>query len=194
MSQFVVTDFRNVPIRLREKKIKGAKEFARRVGSVMTEEAKREIEQRFEVRPFERRRYPGSRRATTAISFNRAEIASARDFPIEVDFRILGGEEVVTRINVLNNGATSHVIESTDRTGNEPWPLKGVGAVNRMAGLRQDGTRIGFDTLAWPRAGGTGFVVTREPVNWRPGPAQSKTGFLQAARDRAIQMVRAEFR
>jgi hypothetical protein len=194
MAQFVVSDFRNVPAVLREKKIRGAKEFARRVGFVMAEEAKREIENRFEVRPFERRRHPGTRRATTAISFNRSEIAATKNFPIEVDFRILGGDKVVTRINVLNNGATAHVIDSTDRTGNEPWELKGVGAVNRMAGLTQSGDRIGLNTLAWPRAGGTGFVVTRKPVNWRPGPAQSKTGFLQAARDKAIQMVRAEFR
>jgi hypothetical protein len=196
MSQFAVKDFRNVPGVLREKKIAGAKEFARRVGFVMAQEATKEIGIRFQVVPRERRRHPGTRRASqSAMSYNLAEIKAAQDFPIEVDYRVLGGPKVVTRIKVLNNGPKTkqYIIESTDKTGREPWELKGVGAVNRMGGLNQTRNRINPGFLAWPNKSGR-FFVTKKPVMWKAGPAQSKTGFLEVARDRAIQMVRGEFR
>jgi hypothetical protein len=193
MAFFRISGFPGANEALRAAQFKNAKQFALAVGAEMSRQATQEVVQRFEKQPFERRRYPGSRRLSSkgTISFNRDEIRATRQYPINVDFRILGGEEVVIRAKVLNEGATSHVIDSTDRTGNEPWALKGVSAPNRFTGRDQISDRPGLNAIAYPLASNR-FLVTTNSVSWRPGPAQSKTGFLQAARDRAIEIVRAQ--
>jgi hypothetical protein len=192
MSSFVVSDFRNVPVKLRAEQLKGARQFARRVGFVMAQEANKKIGERFEKRSFERRRYPGSRRAQGSVSF----FVENKTFPFLVDFRVLGGPELVTRIQVLNNGPATarYVIESTDISGRETWALKGVSAPNRFTGREQTADIMGFRKLAWPAGQGGKFRVVRDSVLWRSGPAQSKRGFLQEARTDAIRMVRAEFK
>lgn len=191
MSSFVVSDFRNVPVKLRAEQLKGARQFARRVGFVMAQNANKKIGERFEKRDFERRRYPGSRRAQGAISFS----VENKTFPFVVDFRVLGGPELVTRIQVLNNGPAKaeYEIKSTDISGREPWALKGVSAPNRFTGRQQTADITGFEKLAWPIGGGKFRVVNKSTI-WKAGPAQTKQGFLQEARTQAIQDVRGEFK
>jgi hypothetical protein len=193
MAQFVVSDFRNVPIKLRQEKLKGAKTFARRVGFVMAEEANREISERFEKRSFERRRYPSSRRAAGSVSFS----VENKDFPFNVDYRVLGGPNVVLRVQVLNDGPATeeYEIESTDISGKEPWALKGVSAPNRFAGRNQIADVAGFGKLAWPGGKNGRFVVVDRSVWWRSNAdGRAKRGFLQVARSIAIEKVRAEFK
>lgn len=191
MSSFVVSDFRNVPVKLRAEQLKGARQFARRVGFVMAQEANKEIAERFEKRDFERRRYPSSRRAAGAVSF----LVENKTFPFNVDYRVLGGPEVVLRVQILNEGpeTESYAIESTDISGNEPWALKGVSAPNRFTGREQLADIDSVGKMAWPVGGGK-FRVVSGAVRWRSGPAAAQRGFLQVARDRAIGMVRNEFK
>jgi hypothetical protein len=193
MAFFTISGFPGANEALRAAQFKNAKQFALAVGAEMSRQATQEVVQRFEKQPFERRRYPGSRRLSSkgTISFNRDEIRSTRQYPINVDFRILGGKEVVIRAKVLNEGAIDHQIKSTDETGKEPWALKGVSNPNRFTGRDQTDDIAGFNKIAYP-IGGDKYNVVSGAVFWRAGPAQSKTGFLQAARDRAIEIVRAQ--
>jgi hypothetical protein len=193
MAFFRISGFPGAEQALRAAQFQNAKKFALAVGAEMSRQATQEVVQRFEKRPFERRRYPGSRRLSSkgTISFNRDEIRARKDYPIDVDFRILGGEEVVIRAKVLNEGARDHTIESTDMNSNAPWALKGVGNPNRFTGRDQIADIPGFNKIAYP-IGGDKYNVVGGAVFWRAGPAQSKTGFLQAARDRAIEIVRAQ--
>jgi hypothetical protein len=196
MAFFTIAGFPSSEGALKAAQFKNAKKFALEVGAEMSRQATEEVLQRFEIQPFERRRHPGTRRlsAKGTISFNRDEIKATKQYPINVDFRILGGEDVVTRALVLNNGAQTHEIESTDiNADGKRWVLKGVGNPNRFTGRDQISDIAGFGKIAYP-IGGLKYNVVNGSVLWTPGPAQSKTGFLQAARDRAIQMVRAEFR
>jgi hypothetical protein len=195
MAFFTISGFPGANEALRAAQFKNAKQFALQVGAEMSRQATEEVLQRFEIQPFDRRRYPGSRRLSSkgTISFNREEIRATKQYPLNIDFRILGGEEVVTRALVLNNGARTHEIESTDISAGDRWVLKGVSNPNRFTGREQISDIAGFGKIAYP-TGGPKYNVVNGYVLWKPGPAQSKTGFLQAARDRAIQMVRAEFR
>lgn len=191
MPQLTISDFRNVPVKLRAEQLKGARQFARRVGFVMAEEANKLIGERFEKRAFDRRRYPGSRRAAGAVSF----LVENKEFPINVDYRVLGGPEVVLRVQILNNGPqpNTYAIESTDISGNQPWDLKGVSAPNRFTGRDQIADIDSVGKIAWPIGGGK-FRVLKGAVAWKAGPAVDKQGFLQVARDRAIGTVRDEFK
>jgi hypothetical protein len=193
MAFFRISGFPGAEQALRAAQFQNAKKFALAVGAEMSRQANQEVLQRFEKQPFERRRHPGTFRLSSerTITFNRDEINSRKDYPIDVDFRIRGGKEVVLRAKVLNEGATAHAIDSTDRTGNEPWALKGVSTPNRFTGRDQIADIPGLNAIAYPLASNR-FFVTKNAVNWTPGPAQAKTGFLQAARDRAIEIVRAQ--
>jgi hypothetical protein len=193
MAFFRISGFPGAEQALRVAQFQNAKKFALAVGAEMSRQATQEVLQRFEKQPFERRRYPGSRRLSSkgTISFNRDEIKARKDYPIDVDFRILGGKEVVIRARVLNEGAKDHKIESTDMNSNAPWALKGVANPNRFTGRDQLADIESFGKIAYP-IGGDKYNVVSGPVFWRAGPAQAKTGFLQAARDKAIQIVSAK--
>jgi hypothetical protein len=151
-------------------KIQGDKivaETAHRVGEDMAREATLLMDQDYILaRPYERRRYPGSRRAATAIDYR----VEGSKLPIDVFYRVLGGDNVVMRIIILNWG----------RKGNYPirpsgnWPLAGRGGASHFKRFKRGKSQ---GVLAWPG------VVTPEVS---AGGAQSGTEFLERGMQIAV--------
>jgi len=80
------------------------------IGKDMVQHANDLMEERFDMhRPNQRRRYPGSRRAITALDYF-VEVNGDRR---AIGFRVLGGEEVFNRIVMLNWGTKPHDIPAT---------------------------------------------------------------------------------
>jgi hypothetical protein len=104
------------------------------LGKAMAEEANKLIGERFEYRPFARRRHPGSRRASTAMSY----AVLGNQYPYDVVYRILGGRDVEKRVLILHYGRPGVVIEPSGA-----WPLK-------------KGTKA---LLAWPKGEGTAIPI-----------------------------------
>lgn len=78
------------------------------VGKDMVQEANDLMEERFDMhRPNQRRRYPGSRRAITALDYF-VEVEGDRR---AIGFRVLGGKDVLNRIVFLNWGTDPHEIK-----------------------------------------------------------------------------------
>jgi hypothetical protein len=99
------------------------------LGEAMAEEANKLISERFEYRPFARRRHPGSRRASTAMSY----AVLGNQYPYDVVYRILGGRDVQKRVLILHYGRPAVTIRPSGA-----WPLK-------------TGTKA---ILAWPEGEG----------------------------------------
>jgi len=145
-----------------------ALERAHAIGADMAKEATDLMAADYDLnRPFERRRYPGSRRASTAIDY----AVTNQHLPIDVSYRILGGDNVVMRIIILNWG----------RKGGYPirpsgnWPLSGR-AKGGTAKFKRPKRGTSQGVLAWPG------VVTDEVS----ATATSGTEFLERGRDIAI--------
>jgi hypothetical protein len=144
------------------------RELAEEAGQIMAETANQLIGQRFDSRPANRRRYPGSRRAAGAVSY----VIEGQNYPFNVRYKIEGGEKVEKRIAVLNFGRGSSFIRSSV-IGGEQWPLK-QNAMSRF--------------LAFPQP--EGAKVNRFVPLIIVSPATNKgLGFLEEARERAISKV-----
>ena len=145
----------------------------------MVEDATKLMQGDFNLeRPYERRRYPGSRRATTALDF---QIQEDGDGAFTLGFRVLGGEEVLKRIIFMNWGTREHEIKPSGA-----WELTGVrGGISVRLGDRSGATGWQGGRLAWVDENGA--VVIRGSV-WHPG--QKSTGFLQDARDLAVENLK----
>lgn len=128
-------------------------------------------------RPYERRRFPGSRRAKTALDF---QITEDADGSLTLGFRVLGGEEVLKRIIFMNWGTRAHTIRPSGA-----WELTGVrGGISVRLGDRSGGSGS-YGRLAWIDE--SGDVVIRGEVQH---PGQTGTGFLQDARDLAVDNLK----
>jgi len=131
-------------------------------------------------RPYERRRYPGSRRAGAALSYE----VTGNDERLTLGFRILGGEQVFKRVLGMNfgMGGRRRIIPN----GN--WPLSGAGLAVRSSPPK--GGKLGSGGGGWlyfpsPKEGDP--YKRRSSVYWRPtGRASQGTGFLEEARDLAV--------
>lgn len=132
-------------------------------------------------RPFERRRYPGSRRAATALDF----AVSGTNGNYQLEFRVLGGEDVVKRIIFMNYGTSPHMIYPSGA-----WSLKGQQVYSRLT-RGSNVTRSGFNQplLAWVDEDSGESVVTTEVDH----PGQAGTGFLEEARDAIVARAGAFF-
>jgi hypothetical protein len=136
-------------------------------------------------RPPERRRYPGSRRAATALDY----YVEGKELPITVGFRILGGEEVFKRILGMNYPIPPHEI----------WPHGGwdLSGAARRTGASPKVTKLNAryligDKLAWPDPNyknGWRVFPSGQSVWWYPGRLSGGTYFLQDARDKAIDEI-----
>jgi hypothetical protein len=148
------------------------------VGRQMTKDAVGLMEGDYDLeRPYERRRYPGSRRAKSALDF---QIQEDGDGEFTLGFRVLGGEDVLKRIIFMNWGTRPHQIWPS---GN--WELTGIrGGITVRSGARPTGG-AGSGRLAWTDENGQ--VVIRGHVDH---PGQSGTGFLQDARDLAVENLK----
>lgn len=125
-------------------KIQGDKiaaQKAHRVGEDMAREATLLMDQDYILaRPYERRRYPGSRRAATAIDYR---VEGSR-LPIEVSYRVLGGDTVVMRIIILNWGRKGGY--AIRPSGN--WPLAGRSGESHFKRFKRGKNKRSL--LAWP--------------------------------------------
>jgi hypothetical protein len=127
-------------------------------------------------RPIERRRHPGSRRASEALDY----AITGDDDRLTLGFRVLGGEDVFKRILIMNYGSRPHRIYPSGA-----WALTGVRDFTRAVG---SGRRVGTQPmLAWTDEDSGEQVVTPEVDH--PGTAGS--GFLEEARDLAADSLRA---
>jgi hypothetical protein len=126
------------------------------VGYEMTRLANKKMASRFDLgRPARRRRHEGSRRAKGALDYR----VTGSELPITVQYRVLGGDDVVARIIFLNWGTSPHFIPANGNAGG-------------------NGTH-----LAWED--GDGWVVIRGGT---PHPGSRKgVGFLEEAMAEAIQ-------
>ena len=150
-----------------------------RSGKEMVAEATRLMGADFDLnRPMERRRYPGSRRAGSALDY----AITGSDTDLTLGFRVLGGDEVFSRILFMNYGTRRHPI-----TAKGGWNLKGARLAvrsNPIKGVRgQSQSFTGM--LAFPGTNQfAGRYVVVESVNH---PGQKGTKFLQKARDKAAR-------
>lgn len=146
------------------------------VGKLMVEDAVALMRGDFNLeRPYERRRWPGSRRAASALDFT---VTGGPEFPLELGWRVLGGDETFKKIVGLNWGVPGHNIKG----GSGTWPLKGKFNVNRMGGAkkRKRGTNRRPDLLAWVDEDGD--VMTPEVDH----PGSEGGHFLEEALELAI--------
>ena len=113
-----------------------------------------------------------ARRAATALDYR----VTGSSLPLEVSYRVLGGDDVLKRIIFMNFGTSAHEIRPSGT-----WSLTGRrGGLNVRFG---GGERVATQpVLAWTDR--RGQVVTPEVYH----PGQRGTGFLergmQAAKDR----------
>ena len=116
-------------------------------------------------RPYDRRRYPGSRRAATALDYQ----VTGSSLPIRVTYRVLGGDNVTMRIVILNWGRTASNIRPSGT-----WPLTGRSGQSHF---KRSSTGAGVpQAVAWP-----GHVY---PSTVSPG--SSGTKFLERGRDSTV--------
>jgi hypothetical protein len=150
-----------------------------RTGEEMVKDANRSMETRFDLnRPYERRRHPGSRRAKDALDF---EITGGGERFV-LGFRVLGGDDVFSRILWLNFGTSPHEIRPSGR-----WQLRGA----RLA-VRGNPTRR--QAAAGGGSGGWLYFPVPEGGPYKRAtrvqhPGQRGTGFLEEARDRAARRL-----
>ena len=152
---------------------KEARRRAEMIGRDAAKKANDIVRTKYKQREYERRRHPGSRRAAGAISY---KVSEQRDFPITVSYRVLGGEDVVRRIIILNFGrGPSDIVPSGT------WPLRGRYGSSRF--VRQGSTGIAPRLLAWPSSGSGAPDVFRPSAT--SGPSQAG-GFLEEAMKYAV--------
>lgn len=132
----------------------------------------------YEVRPFERRRHPGTRRITEAFDY---QVTGDAD-EVVVTLRILGGDLVEKRVWALNNGKAEAIVVPSGR-----WELKGVTKIGPTTPFQrfQAPDRAVEGVLSWPGPGGRRITVYG-PVR---SPARGGDGFMEQARDTAIARV-----
>lgn len=128
-------------------------------------------------RPFERRRHPGSQRAASALDYI---IEGSANLPLELGFRVKGGEEVRLRIIGLNWGTPGHRIYG----GSGTWPLKGQFNITRTSRNLGEGTNRRPDLLAWMDE--TGDVMTPEADH----PGSRGAHFLEDALRRSVDRIK----
>jgi len=113
--------------------------------------------------PYERRRHPGSRRASTALTH---EVTQGKK-SYEVNFRVVGGDEVLMRILILNYGSVEHDIFPTGGWSLGGLNPKGISATasafNRIAG------DSGGGRLAYPSKHGGYWVGEEDEGVTHPG-------------------------
>jgi len=147
-------------------------------GKEMVDTANKLMASDFDLnRPYERRRYPGSRRAGQALSYE----ITGNDERLTLGFRILGGDEVFKRVLGMNYGmgGPRRIVPN----GN--WSLKGASLAVRDAPTRREG-RYGLARLAFPFPYENSPYKVFRSVHWKPtGRASQGTGFLEEARDLA---------
>lgn len=123
----------------------------------MVNRANKKMSQRFDLnRPADRRRHPGSARTKNALDFQ----IDGTEFPITIQYRVLGGATVRDRIIMLNWGTSGHQIEPSGAAG-------GNGLV-----------------LAWPEDGSTVY----SKGHWHPG-SRVGVGFLREAMQEAFDNI-----
>ena len=153
-----------------------------RSGKEMVDEANRLMASRFNLnRPYERRRYPGSRRAATALDFS----VTGDDTQFRLSYRVLGGDVVLKRILGMNFGTgNGHPIVPSGK-----WALKGANLSTRAAPTKaQKGAGRGGRGYLWFPVPEGGPYVRASKVN-HPGSQKGK-GFLEEARDNAAKNFR----
>jgi len=142
-------------------------------------------------RPYERRRYPGSRRAKSALDYTVTETSREQ---LQVRYRVLGGEVVLKRILGMNFGVGGgHRIVPSGT-----WELKGAGLSVRSGPtpgrFGPDSSNLGIGGGSWlyfPVPEG-GKYRRAKSVQWRPtGTASKGTGFLEESRDLAADFFKS---
>jgi hypothetical protein len=84
------------------------------IGRDMVNRANSKMAANFDLnRPADRRRHPGSRRAKGALDFQ----IDGSDFPITIQYRVLGGDTVRDRIIFMNWGTSRHDITPSGAAG-----------------------------------------------------------------------------
>lgn len=149
------------------------REPAEMIGRDMARRANELAAQRYDQRPRERRRSPGSRRLAGAFSY---QLRGGPDFPIEIRFRVLGGEDVQRRAIVLNFGKPATTITPSGK-----WPLRG--RYKSSNPFRREGPAAPGRILAWPSGGVGPPNVFTDSANSRHRPGDR---FLEEARDWAV--------
>lgn len=140
-------------------------------GPRLVADANAAMARRFNLnRPFERRRSPGSRRASTALDY----FVEGNELPIRLGFRVLGGDDVVRRIIILNFGSQAHEIGPSGQ-----WPLRGASGITRLSRGSNIRARTGDVARALAWIDELDDVVVRGSV-WHPGQRQPG-GFLEEA-------------
>jgi hypothetical protein len=159
------------------------------LGRMMVAEANEEIRRLYRTdTPYDRRRHPGSRRLVNALSYR----VVGDEFPLEVEFRTLGGKEVEDRVRFLNDGTKPHVIHASGK-----WPLKGqkkpLDPTARFRRFTAPGFQSSSSLLAWPEgAVKGGWRNSRLKDGWRYArnqvkhPGNDAGRFLQTGRNRAV--------
>jgi hypothetical protein len=147
-------------------------------GRDMVTNANSAMEGSFDLnRPYERRRNPGSRRAATALDYEVEETGTG----YEVNFRVVGGDDVLMRILIMNYGSDSHDIFPTGG-----WELGGLNpkTVSRTAsGFNKIAGDTGGGKLAYPSSRGGYWVGGEDEGVTHPGT--SGRHFLEDGRDAA---------
>lgn len=123
----------------------------------MVQSANKKMAANFDMnRSGERRRHPGTRRAKNALDY---QIVGS-ELPLELRYRVNGGDLVRDRIIMLNWGTRGHEIVPSGNAG-------GSGVI-----------------LAWPEDG----VMVKTKRVWHPG-SRKAVGFLEEALVEAAQRV-----
>ena len=130
-----------------------------RTGPEMVRLATEKMEATFNLdRPVNRRRHPGSRRARNALDFQ----IDGTSLPMTLRYRVLGGEDVLRRILILNFGSRAHRIRPSGTWSGLGANLFGGpvgGAGNpRLLAWQQDGQWIFAAEVYHPGTQGAGFL------------------------------------
>jgi hypothetical protein len=132
-------------------------------------------------RDYERRRHPGSRRAANALDH---VITTDGNGDPTVEFRVLGGDDVLMRILIMNYGSVSHDIHP-----NGNWELGGLNPkkVSRTASKFNTSQTAG-NRLAYPSK--EGGYWKGKPGQYVTHPGTNATNFLEEARNQAVAEMR----
>ena len=142
---------------VRERMARATRVRMRAIGRDMVNRANQKMASNFDLnRPGNRRRHENSRRVRTALDFQ----IDGTEFPIIIQYRVLGGELVRQRIIMLNWGTSGHMIEPNGNAG-------GDGVV-----------------LAWPEDG----EMVYSKGHWHPG-SRKGVGFLEEAMKEAFDAL-----
>jgi len=126
----------------------------------------------------QRRRHPGSRRLKNAISY---QVESGSGFPIEVSYRILGGQVVVNRAVILNFSKTTGY--PIPPNASPPWSLRGYRKPLQTSPRPYRPSASG-NQLAWLVGGRWVNIARNQPVPWEG--SFPHFGFLEESADEAF--------